>query len=392
MERSGEGKGLTARRGDPVEGRLSVEAQSEESSVVRRGSRGLLLHRIGALAAVCGGLVLLVEAGPFSPEAGAALTTIDYAPRIASQARRLQDGPAAQGESAARRTPPAEADAPDRGIDTTGPSKAGIATIPWPEEGFEAAGSKLTRLPEKPAEKGPSFLRELPALSDTSLLLRRDDLSDEPADSGTAAFQIPDFDSEEPSFAFDADSSRSEVDVGGSEFDVDRSEFQVGFAAGARFGAGDASGWLQPIVPTSEEERYCLALTIYFEARGEPELGKLAVAHVVMNRVADQRFPGSICQVVRQGGEQTRYRCQFTWWCDGLSDRPANLRSWQESRALAESVYWGHTKDPTDGALWYHADYVAPRWAMAYRRTSQIGRHIFYQPTPQERRLAARRS
>ena len=130
--------------------------------------------------------------------------------------------------------------------------------------------------------------------------------------------------------------------------------------------------------PKVEDELRCLALTVYFEARGEPDLGKAAVAHVVLNRVSDGRFPDSICKVVRQGGQQTRYRCQFTWWCDGLSDTPRKGPDWELTKTMARKVFWGYSEDPTKGALWYHADYVQPRWASAYQKTSKIGQHIFY--------------
>ena len=94
----------------------------------------------------------------------------------------------------------------------------------------------------------------------------------------------------------------------------------------------------------------CLALTIYFEARGEPDEGKIAVGHVVMNRAQNPLFPEKICGVVRQGGVK-RYRCQFTWWCDGRSDLPRNWSAWERSKALARSVFWEDSKDPTQGAL-----------------------------------------
>jgi spore germination cell wall hydrolase CwlJ-like protein len=122
----------------------------------------------------------------------------------------------------------------------------------------------------------------------------------------------------------------------------------------------------------------CLAQTIYFEARGEPDTGKLAVGHVVMNRVLDRRFPADVCEVVRQGGEERRYLCQFTWWCDGRSDTPQNVKSWDRSLMFARMIYWGFTQDPTDGALWYHADYVAPYWKDSFKQGPKIGRHIFY--------------
>lgn len=123
----------------------------------------------------------------------------------------------------------------------------------------------------------------------------------------------------------------------------------------------------------------CLALNIYFEARGEPDAGKRAVGHVVMNRVADPRFPDSACAVIQQGGEWPLHRCQFSWWCDGKSDQPKDQVAWKRSKALARQIYWGDDKDPTHGALWYHADYVAPAWGRVLERATKIGRHIFYQ-------------
>lgn len=131
--------------------------------------------------------------------------------------------------------------------------------------------------------------------------------------------------------------------------------------------------------PVTDEIR-CLALTIYFEARGEPDVGKRAVAHVVMNRVNDPRFPDSVCGVVRQGGEDQLHRCQFSWWCDGRSDDPTDAAAWKVSRALARRVFWAFSDDPTDGALWYHATYVKPGWRTKFVRGPRIGEHIFYQP------------
>lgn len=126
------------------------------------------------------------------------------------------------------------------------------------------------------------------------------------------------------------------------------------------------------------KEIQCLALNIYFEARSEPEAGKYAVGHVVLNRVADPRYPDSICEVVQEGGQETLHRCQFSWWCDGESDLPTEAAAWQQSKMIANYVYWGFSKDPTFGALWYHADYVRPSWRRALLRGPEIGRHIFY--------------
>jgi spore germination cell wall hydrolase CwlJ-like protein len=139
-----------------------------------------------------------------------------------------------------------------------------------------------------------------------------------------------------------------------------------------------------------EQEVACLALNIYFEARNEPDEGQFAVAHVVMNRMSDSRFPETACDVIRQGGERIRHRCQFSWWCDGRSDRPRNRRKWATTQAMAEAVYWGKSQDPTNGALWYHADYVSPYWGRVFKRGRQIGRHIFYLDHEKPTQVASR--
>lgn len=125
-------------------------------------------------------------------------------------------------------------------------------------------------------------------------------------------------------------------------------------------------------------ELHCLALNIYHEARGEPVTGQRAVGHVVMNRVSSTQFPDTICEVVQQGIANKLYRCQFTWWCDEFSDKPSEAGPWINSIALAYQVYVGHSKDPTGGALWYHADYVSPWWGRVLKRNRKIGIHIFY--------------
>jgi spore germination cell wall hydrolase CwlJ-like protein len=146
----------------------------------------------------------------------------------------------------------------------------------------------------------------------------------------------------------------------------------------------------RPTLADPRDEISCLALNIYFEARGESDKGKLAVSHVVMNRVLSDRFPSTVCEVIQQGGEIRRYRCQFSWWCDGLSDKPRSKQDWQRSSEIALAVYWGQTSDPTGGALWYHADYVSPAWRNDFVQVKTIGRHIFYKEKPNRRyRLAS---
>ncbi len=127
-----------------------------------------------------------------------------------------------------------------------------------------------------------------------------------------------------------------------------------------------------------KEELRCLALNIYWESRSEPLKGQLAVAGVTMNRVASKKFPDSICGVVKQGGYYRKHRCQFSWQCDGQSDKPKEMKAWRSAQQLARLFLAGVYQDPTLEAKWYHADYVSPGWAKRMERTAKIGRHIFY--------------
>lgn len=136
---------------------------------------------------------------------------------------------------------------------------------------------------------------------------------------------------------------------------------------------------------TLAEQIHCLALNIYFEARSETPRGKEAVAAVTINRLRSAYFPKTICEVVRQGGDESLHACQFSWWCDGRSDKPRESKSWAEARILAERVLRHGIKDPTRGALWYHADYVKPVWRREKSRVVKIGRHIFYVARPSRR-------
>ena len=115
----------------------------------------------------------------------------------------------------------------------------------------------------------------------------------------------------------------------------------------------------------------CLAENIYFEAGNQSTKGKIAVAHVVMNRVKDPRFPNTICKVIHQ---KTKIGCQFSWVCGNA--RIINNAVFMKSHYIAEQVYIGNTKDATHGAKYYHANYVRPNWPM--KQVARIGAHIFY--------------
>lgn len=116
----------------------------------------------------------------------------------------------------------------------------------------------------------------------------------------------------------------------------------------------------------------CLTDNAYFEAGNQSTKGKIAVTNVVMNRVEDTRFPNTPCGVVYQ---RSRRVCQFSWVCEGKK-RIRSAAQYAEARDVAEDVYLKAVNDVTNGSLFYHANYVNPRWN--YRRVIKIGDHIFY--------------
>ncbi len=132
-----------------------------------------------------------------------------------------------------------------------------------------------------------------------------------------------------------------------------------------------------PAPALDEASLRCLALTVYFEGRSEGRGFRRAVAHVVLNRVADPRFPKTVCGVVKEGGT-TRNACQFSWWCDGKPDRPYNKQAWDEAQAIAAQVARPDDPDPTGGALYFHDGTVQPAWTHRLKQTAQIGADRFY--------------
>lgn len=123
----------------------------------------------------------------------------------------------------------------------------------------------------------------------------------------------------------------------------------------------------------------CLALNIYREAGAEPFEGKVAVAQVTLNRAENPEFPHDICGVVYQKTQvASKIICQFSWYCDAdHRTRPVHPAAYAESMEVAKQVLLEGFRLPSLGdALYYHADYVNPRWNL--EKIGKIGQHIFY--------------
>ncbi len=123
---------------------------------------------------------------------------------------------------------------------------------------------------------------------------------------------------------------------------------------------------------TDDAEQDCLANAVYFEARGEPLEGQLAVAEVVLNRAASGRDPTTLCGVVTQPAQFSFVRARRIPAANRSSD------AWRRAVAIARIAQDRVSDQLTDDVLWYHADYVAPSWGRRLSRTNKIGLHIFY--------------
>ena len=160
--------------------------------------------------------------------------------------------------------------------------------------------------------------------------------------------------------------------------------------------------------PQNLDELKCMAENIYFEGRAEPLMGKVAIGHVVMNRVASDRHPNTICEVVHEGPHREswktrgkdvadeerkffpiRNKCDFSWYCDGEKDIiwvsymdgtiiEANMTAWRDSIHMALMVMNGEIRDNTGGADHYYNYHISsPYWVGSMTHTVYHGNHRF---------------
>ena len=131
----------------------------------------------------------------------------------------------------------------------------------------------------------------------------------------------------------------------------------------------------------------CLATAIYFESRGEPTLGQIAVGQVILTRVYDPRYPDNVCDVVKQGyyysWDETipiLHKCQFSFWCDGKPETITDYKAYLWAEEIAWAILEGplNMVDLTEGSTHYHAHYVKPSWSERVTQTVRINDHIFY--------------
>lgn len=131
---------------------------------------------------------------------------------------------------------------------------------------------------------------------------------------------------------------------------------------------------------TNRRELTCLAMNVYYEARGEPVEGQHGVAAVTMNRVLDSRYPNTICKVVHQKRwDYLRKRnvSAFSWTEFDSVPEPEG-EAWHRAVEVAEAAIHRRGEPMLDGAVHYHARRIRPSWARGKKPVARIGRHVFY--------------
>lgn len=121
-----------------------------------------------------------------------------------------------------------------------------------------------------------------------------------------------------------------------------------------------------------DDQLQCLAGAIYFEARGEPLAGQLAVAEVIINRAASGRFPASYCGVVTQ-------KSQFSFVKGGrMPAAPTGSEIYRRAKAIAQIAHRDLWSSEAKDALYFHARYVSPAWSSRRQAAARINNHVFY--------------
>ena len=114
----------------------------------------------------------------------------------------------------------------------------------------------------------------------------------------------------------------------------------------------------------------CLAGAIYFEAGNEPLAGQLAVGRVIVARANSGRFPSSYCGVVYQPSQFSFVRGH------AMPAINRDSRAWATAVRIAQIADDGLWKSPVEGAMFFHATHVSPRWGKT--RMAKVDGHIFY--------------
>lgn len=129
-----------------------------------------------------------------------------------------------------------------------------------------------------------------------------------------------------------------------------------------------------------EPEKLCLAKALYYEARGEPEIGKKAVAKIVLNRQQHKKFPKTICSVINQVDyKHGKKVCQFSWVCTKQKINTSSV-SWEDAKTLSESILMNKVSLPKFGPnVLFFKNINAKRFGKGYKLVNRFGHSNFYE-------------
>lgn len=128
-----------------------------------------------------------------------------------------------------------------------------------------------------------------------------------------------------------------------------------------------------------DPEIWCLAEAVYFEAKGEPLSGKIAVAQVVLNRVNSPQFPNTVCGVVYQpsNNPERPAACQFSFTCSGRELKVTEYIKWDESVMVASQLYYGILYSDIKAKHYVRCG-LRRSWMREMYQSRKVHNHCFY--------------
>jgi len=134
------------------------------------------------------------------------------------------------------------------------------------------------------------------------------------------------------------------------------------------------------ILKADEQNHYCLVEAIYFEGRSESQTGQLAIANVIIERVKQNYYPDTICEVVHEWKGYPRLNtCSFSYFCDGKKEIMYEKQAHTIAKDIATLAMEGAIVQDVWGATHYHTRYINPYWAENMFLIGTIGAHLFYE-------------
>ena len=112
----------------------------------------------------------------------------------------------------------------------------------------------------------------------------------------------------------------------------------------------------------------CIAKAIYYESRGEPVEGQLAVGEVVRNRMLSDKYPNTACEVIAQNH-------QFEFYEPGMKTSVCE----DKYKSTAIQVLEENTNF-AKGSMHFVASWLIPKpgWTRKAKESFEIGNHVFY--------------